>query len=202
MTPEQIAEGRRLLDAATPGPWKFTDTSDHRGNKGEFRAPSPYNGLMLVGPWCNEDDPELIVWARNNLPALLDALDDAECESERLRGDWIIEDRQRKAVEAALTQARATNARLNRRCQQAEKAARENIDACQRAGVSFGRSLANYGAMLYLEDLERARATIARVLKLIDEAEQSPSRGVQFGGTPFPAVVGADQLRAVLDGDQ
>ncbi|CCW14632.1 hypothetical protein EBESD8_52020 [Rhodococcus aetherivorans] len=147
-------------------------------------------------------EADLIVWARNNLPALLEALDDAECESERLRGDWIIENRQRKAVEAALAQARATNARLNRRCQQAEKAARENIDACKRAGMSFGRSLANYGAMLYLEDLERAQATIARVQALIDEAEQSPSRGVQFGGKPFPISVGADQLRAALDGDQ
>ncbi|MGW4581844.1 hypothetical protein ACWELP_24440 [Rhodococcus aetherivorans] len=192
MTPEQIAEGRRLLDEADPAPWHLvmrpvTTIVDD-------------DGMGIAQPFSHNAD--LIVWARNNLPALLDALDEAECEAERLRGDWIIENRQRKAVESALTQARATNARLNRRCQQAEKAARENIDACQRAGMSFGRSLANYGAMLYLEDLERAQATIVRVQALIDEAEQSPSRGVQFGGTPFPASVGTDQLRAALDGDQ
>lgn len=76
--PIDLAEGRRLLDAATPGPWTFVDASDHRGRKGEFRAPGPYNGLMLVGPWCNDTDLELIVWARNNLPALIAALDQAD----------------------------------------------------------------------------------------------------------------------------
>ena len=195
MTPDQISEGWRLLDAATPGPWDIHPSE---------RTPA-LTAIAIPGsmhPVAEPADAELIVWARNNLPALLAALDDAECESERFRGDWIIENRQRKAVEAALAQARATNARLNRRCQQAEKAARENIEACQRAGMSFGRSLANYGALLYLEDLERAQATLTRVQKLIDDAEQSPSRGVQFGGTPFPASVGTDQLRAALDGDQ
>ncbi|WP_155948250.1 hypothetical protein [Rhodococcus aetherivorans] len=197
--PIDIAEGRRLLDAATHVPWEL---AGDRNQWGEERVIASDGEMAKPLFSSRRAEADLIVWARNNLPALLEALDDAECESERLRGDWIIENRQRKAVEAALAQARATNARLNRRCQQAEKAARENIDACKRAGMSFGRSLANYGAMLYLEDLERAQATIARVQALIDEAEQSPSRGVQFGGKPFPISVGADQLRAALDGDQ
>ena len=40
----------------------------------------------------------------------------------------------------------ATVRRLNRRCQQAEKAAQENLEDCKRAGVSMGRSLANWAA--------------------------------------------------------
>lgn len=180
--PIGIAEARRLLDEALPGPWNL----------------------------------ELTMWMRDNLPALLDRVESLEADLERAHlaraeaqnrasdlgksADWW--GVRATTAEAALAEARATNARLNRRCQQAEKAARENIDACKRAGMSFGRSLANYAALLYREDLERAQATIARVQALIDEAEQSPSRGVQFGGTPFPASVGTDQLRGALGGDQ
>lgn len=47
---ETIAEGRRLLDEALPGPWNL----------------------------------ELIVWARNNLPALLDTLDRVREEADDL----------------------------------------------------------------------------------------------------------------------
>ncbi|KHJ74667.1 hypothetical protein [Rhodococcus sp. Chr-9] len=47
-------------------------------------------------------DAELIVAARNALPALLDALDDAECEIERQRGDLVIERRRAEAAEATL----------------------------------------------------------------------------------------------------
>lgn len=192
MTPEQIAEGRRLLDAATPGPWNL-DTDRHGHDEVSHRRMVGMSEVVAqVGRV--RPDAELIVWARNNLPALLAALDDAECESERLRGDWIIENRQRKAVEAALAQARATNARLNRRCQQAEKAARENIDACQRAGMSFGRSLANYGAMLYLEDLERAQASIDRLRALTLRPDGS-SRPDEFR-------ISVRRIRAALGGVQ
>ncbi|KDE14230.1 hypothetical protein [Rhodococcus aetherivorans] len=180
--PIDITEARRLLDEALPGPWNL----------------------------------ELTMWMRDNLPALLDRIESLEADLERAHlaraeAQNRASDLRKAAdgwashaekTESALFEARATNTRLNRRCQLAEKAARENIDACKRAGMSFGRSLANYAALLYREDLERAQATIARVQKLIDDAEQSPSRGVQFGGTPFPASVGTDQLRAALDGDQ
>ena len=61
---------RDILEAATPGPWTFNDSTDPRGHKGEFRAPSPFNGFMLVGPWTNDADarlialaPELAAWA-------------------------------------------------------------------------------------------------------------------------------------------
>ena len=171
MTPEQIAEGRRLLDEADPAPWHLvmrpvTTIVDD-------------DGMGICQPFSH--NAELIVWARNNLPALLDALDDAECESERLR------------------------LRLSRL--RSPKRARQTLDSTgdanrQRRPHARTSTPANEPACPSLEDLERARATIDRVLKLIDDAEQSPSRGVQFGGTPFPASVGTDQLRAALDGDQ
>lgn len=46
---------------------------------------------------------------------------------------------------------RATNQRLNRRCQLAESAALQNVDACKRAGVPFGRVLAHF----HFEDVKR-----------------------------------------------
>ena len=58
---------------ATPGPWHFNDSTDPRGHKGEFRAPSPYNGFMLVGPWTNGADAALIALSRNHLRALIEA---------------------------------------------------------------------------------------------------------------------------------
>ncbi len=101
---EMIVEGRRLLDEADHAPWHLvmrpvTTIVDD-------------DGMGICQPFSH--NAELIVWARNNLPALLDALDDAECESERLRGDWIIENRQRKAVEAALARAQQAYAAVAR----------------------------------------------------------------------------------------
>lgn len=59
--------------------------------------------------------------------------------------------RQLRTAIAENEQFRATNQHLHRRCQLAEKAARENVERCQRAGVSLGRSLANWA----LQDLRR-----------------------------------------------
>lgn len=58
-----------------------------------------------------------------------------------------------RAVEADLAQARATNARLNRRAQQAESAAAQTVEDCRRQGVSLGRGLALWAA-------ERAEAEL------------------------------------------
>ena len=69
-----IAEGRRLAEAATPGPWEQDDTEiyrkdayDHRGRKVWVAAAD------LASEQSGREDAELIVWARNHLPALLDA---------------------------------------------------------------------------------------------------------------------------------
>jgi len=66
--------------AATPGPWAFDDSTDRRGEKGEFRAPSPYSGFMLVRAWSNPADAEFIAAARADIPALLAALREAWAE--------------------------------------------------------------------------------------------------------------------------
>jgi hypothetical protein len=82
---------RARVEAATDGPWRFSNTTDTRGRKGEFRAPSPHNGFMLVGPWTNNADAEFIAHARTDLPAALDeitrlraALDEATRHRDRL----------------------------------------------------------------------------------------------------------------------
>ncbi|WP_068166483.1 hypothetical protein [Rhodococcus phenolicus] len=45
-------------------------------------------------------------YAMTHFPAVLDALDDAECEIERQRGDLVIERRRAEAAEAALDRVR------------------------------------------------------------------------------------------------
>ena len=71
---------------------------------------------------------------------------------EHLSGDGPEIDRWKARAEAAEKErdnGRFTISRLNRRCQEAESAAMQNVEACRAAGVSFGRSLGNwYGAKL------------------------------------------------------
>lgn len=54
------------------------------------------------------------------------------------------------------------------------------------------------------EQLQEAQATIERVRALIAAAEQAPLRRLAFmlNSKPFPATVGTDELRDVLDGPQ
>lgn len=62
------------------------------------------------------------------------------------------------ALARQLEQARETNTRLHRRCQMAEAAALQNVEACQRAGVSIGRALAHWAASHYQRMAEQAEA--------------------------------------------
>lgn len=102
-----IAEGRRLLDAATPGPWR-TMWDDH-----QFKIIAPCEttpdgeqdiGEMIV--W-DVNSPEgrvnalIAAWSRNNLPALLDRLEAAEARVREL------EAAQPRLVKAALKRAAA-----------------------------------------------------------------------------------------------
>lgn len=73
-TPEKLAELRRLLDAATPGPWRdemmqgqgLTLTAIIAGK------PNP-DDLRVIGSMLAHNDARAIVAAVNALPALLDA---------------------------------------------------------------------------------------------------------------------------------
>ena len=79
---------RELLERATPGPWKFHDSSDRRGHKGEFRSPPPHFGFMLIGPWINDADPELMALAPDLASLVLDMADALRT----VREDWAIHD--------------------------------------------------------------------------------------------------------------
>lgn len=79
----EIAEGHRLDKAATGGPWEThvsrTDVLPGRETR-EIVRPNgdlhPWNVLKVGNTCCwppTDADAELIVWARNHLPVLLDA---------------------------------------------------------------------------------------------------------------------------------
>ncbi len=70
----KIAQGRRLLNAATPGPWHVERDSTYDHMNGEVETCS----VAAEGGFLDADDSAdagFIVWARNNLPALLETLE-------------------------------------------------------------------------------------------------------------------------------
>lgn len=97
-----------------------------------------------------------------------------------------------EAAEAELAAARETIQRLNRRAQQAEAVADENVEACRRAGVSLGRGLANYAATRATEQLaaaqQREQQTAERVSALTGalEAVEDVTRAAITWAPPGP----------------
>ena len=97
---------------------------------------------------------------------------------------------------------RATNKRLNRRCQDAESAARVKVEEVQRAGGSIGRALAGWAAGDYrrrlaigkrLYDALRAKAEWAmRGLNMLAEKEakrtESTFEGCDYTFAPFVPI--------------
>ncbi len=63
--PIDIAEGRRLLDEADPAPWHVVQRP--------MATIVGDDGMGIAQPFSH--NAALIVWARNNLPALLDQLE-------------------------------------------------------------------------------------------------------------------------------
>ncbi len=93
-----IAEGHRLDKAATPGPWEQDDTEiyrkdayDHRGRKVWVAAAD------LASEQSGREDAELIVWARNHLPALLDAAEKLDRATD-LFEKWAAEESEHRAA--------------------------------------------------------------------------------------------------------
>ena len=74
LTPEKLAELRRLLDAATPGPWR----DEMMQGKGVTLTaiiagrPNP-DDLRVIGSTLAHNDARVLIAAVNALPALLDA---------------------------------------------------------------------------------------------------------------------------------
>lgn len=77
-TLDVVGKLRELDQKATPGRWRFSDSTDVTGNKGEFRAPNPYNGFMLIGAWCKDADIRLMLDLRNALPAIVKLVEACE----------------------------------------------------------------------------------------------------------------------------
>ena len=83
LTPEKLAELRRLLDAATPGPWR----DEMMQGKGVTLTaiiagrPNP-DDLRVIGSTLAHNDARVLIAAVNALPALLDAA----AERDRLAG--------------------------------------------------------------------------------------------------------------------
>jgi len=67
MTPEQIEEGMRLLERATPGPWRAEQNSGDVVTH-DRRIAGTQNGGIFWPP-----DSELIAYLRNNAQSLLEA---------------------------------------------------------------------------------------------------------------------------------
>jgi hypothetical protein len=87
---EQIAEWRRLADAATPGPWRaLTDDHGYKGIEhalwsGELNAMGSYVAEFMV----TRADADFAAAAREAVPALIAALEAAHTQLAELRIEY------------------------------------------------------------------------------------------------------------------
>ena len=83
LTPETLAELRRLLDAATPGPWRDEMMQGQGVTLTAIIAGKPNpDDLRVIGSTLAHNDARVLIAAVNALPALLDAA----AERDRLAG--------------------------------------------------------------------------------------------------------------------
>ena len=86
LTPETVAELRRLLDAATPGPWMVGDEGD--GVAVIVDEGDEFSSIQIAADLHQGDDgltdARLIAAAVNALPALLDAAEERDEIADRL----------------------------------------------------------------------------------------------------------------------
>ena len=69
LTPEQLAEARALVDAASPPPWRLDDGDVLAPD--DVDCPRGYNPKNRVADWCG-NDAAFIAASRTLVPALLD----------------------------------------------------------------------------------------------------------------------------------
>lgn len=73
LTPERIAELRRLMEMATPGPWKvWRPVAGHQGGRIVNPAGDAELGNWMVADLRWMEDAELVTAMRNDFAALLD----------------------------------------------------------------------------------------------------------------------------------
>lgn len=111
LTPETLAELRRLHAAATPGPWGVDDgiVVDDRGNAHKV-DPATIPAVGIEVDHVSGFDASLIVAARNALPALLDAAEERDrllVERDRCCDDFQKEAQRATAAEELIAAHRA-----------------------------------------------------------------------------------------------
>ena len=85
LTPETLAELRRLLDAATPGPWRDEMMQGQGVTLTAIIAGKPNpDDLRVIGSTLAHNDARVLIAAVNALPALLDAA----AERDELAAAW------------------------------------------------------------------------------------------------------------------
>jgi hypothetical protein len=82
LTPETLAELRRLHETATPGPWYHDENEDFVYTRDEF---GDADGEIRCDTDCDEADAAFIAATRNALPDLLDEIERLRAENGRLR---------------------------------------------------------------------------------------------------------------------
>ena len=114
--------------------------------------------------------------------AAANLLDDAANKLKDITGEQNIW----KAIKQLAT-AKETNRKLHRRCQLAESAVKENIEACKRAGQSLGRRLSAAGYLMVEAENAAAKRKIetleAEVVIQKSEAEIAKQKQIQFQNT-------------------
>jgi FtsZ-binding cell division protein ZapB len=105
---------------------------------------------------------------RSNVRELIDALESLESENAELK---------------------ETNTRLNRRCQSAEASAMQNVEACKKASVSFGRSLGNWYATKLLAENADLRKKLEYVVEECNAA-RAEKRALQLEGERMRGTLG------------
>lgn len=85
-------------------------------------------------------------------------------------------------------EARATNARLNRRCQEAEAALKARLDSPLEVGRTFGRVCANAAASMYKRERDAALSQVAALRShLVMEQRFYETRPAIIGSSDFDA---------------
>jgi multidrug resistance efflux pump len=85
-----------------------------------------------------------------------------------LQADLKAAEARAERAEAQLARQNETNRRLHTRCQIAEKAARDNVDACMRKGVSLSRGLSHFAYLKAEERAKESQTEIARLQMQVD----------------------------------
>lgn len=170
---DDFADVRERVEAATPGPWAV-DGPAHPGPDDWLTVyPEGVGGsIAYVQPlW---DDAEFISAAREDIPRLLEALDEA----------------------------RETNRRLNRRVTQAEAQVMTTVEDCRRQGMSLGRGLANAACARLEEERDAARAKVARVREVLTGWDAHEAEFPTTDETDRELRECVAEFRAAIDGGE